>query len=107
MACDRWVYGDETDAGRRLSYISDFDLVCHRRHFGVFQPARIDRTTFWTGVLLGAGVTGWISDKHGRRCVLLASLALFFFAGGFAGFATTFWLYLSCRFFVGVAFSGN
>ena len=67
----------------------------------------MDRTTFWSGVLVGAVLTGWISDKYGRRFVLLASLTLFFFAGSFAGFAPNFWLYLSCRFFVGISFSGN
>ncbi len=55
------------------------------------------------GCLIGAAISGFLSDKYGRKHLLIASAALFFVTSILTGFSTTFNLFVTARIFGGVA----
>ncbi len=63
-------------------------------------------TAYSLAQLAGASVLGRLSDRHGRRPILMASLAGSAVAMTVAGFATQLWVLLAARLFAG-AFGGS
>jgi SP family sugar porter-like MFS transporter len=55
------------------------------------------------GCLFGAALSGFLSDKYGRKYLLIAAAALFFITSVGTGFANTFILFITARIFGGVA----
>jgi len=55
------------------------------------------------GCLFGAILSGALSDKYGRKYLLIASAALFFITSIASGFAHTFIFFIAARIFGGVA----
>lgn len=58
------------------------------------------------GCVLGSAITGWITDKFGRRTPLLWVAALFALTSAASGLATTFELFILARFLGGLAVGG-
>ncbi|XP_058271440.1 solute carrier family 22 member 6 isoform X2 [Hemibagrus wyckioides] len=95
---DGWSYNN-TDMSATI--ITEWDLVCDLKSL-----KQMGQTIYMGGVLLGALVFGGLSDKFGRRILLLISNLLLAVAGTCTAFASSFSLFCLFRFFCGMAMSG-
>uniref|UniRef100_F6RQ19 Solute carrier family 22 member 16 n=1 Tax=Equus caballus TaxID=9796 RepID=F6RQ19_HORSE len=81
--------------------VTEWDLVCNREWF-----ARLIQPIFMLGVLLGAVIFGYLSDRIGRRLVLWStSLGMIFF-GVAAGFTFDYYSFMAARFLLAMAAGG-
>ncbi|XP_069569331.1 solute carrier family 22 member 6 isoform X1 [Brachyistius frenatus] len=95
---DGWSY-NMTE--RSSTIISDWDLVCDLRSL-----KQMGQTTYMGGVLVGALIFGGLSDRYGRRILLLISNLLMAVSGTCAAFSSSFSLFCLFRFGCGMALSG-
>ncbi|XP_044077456.1 solute carrier family 22 member 6 [Siniperca chuatsi] len=95
---DGWSY-NMTE--RSSTIISDWHLVCDMRSL-----KQMGQTVYMGGVLVGALVFGGLSDRYGRRILLLISNLLMAVAGTCAAFSSSFPLFCLFRFGCGMALSG-
>uniref|UniRef100_UPI0037E84930 solute carrier family 22 member 6 n=1 Tax=Semicossyphus pulcher TaxID=241346 RepID=UPI0037E84930 len=95
---DGWSY-NMTE--RTSTIISDWHLVCDMRSL-----KQMGQTVYMGGVLVGAFVFGSLSDRYGRRILLLISNMLMAVSGTCAAFSTSFSLFCLFRFGCGMALSG-
>ncbi|KAJ1106444.1 hypothetical protein NDU88_003845 [Pleurodeles waltl] len=95
---DGWVFDDSVFAS---TIVTEWDLVCDLRPL-----KEMAQSLFMAGVLVGAVVFGGLSDRFGRRCVLLWSLLMIAIMGTGAAFAPDFISYCIFRFLSGVGLSG-
>lgn len=95
---DGWSY-NMTEMSSTI--ISDWHLVCDLRSL-----KQMGQTVYMGGVLVGAFVFGCLSDRYGRRILLLISYLLMAVSGTCAAFSTSFSLYCVFRFGCGMALSG-
>ncbi|KAM3600848.1 uncharacterized protein V6R79_003613 [Siganus canaliculatus] len=95
---DGWSY-NMTE--RSSTIISDWDLVCDLRSL-----KEMGQTVYMGGVLVGALVFGGLSDRYGRRILLLISNLLMAVSGTCAAFSTSFPVFCVFRFGCGMALSG-
>ncbi|KAG8521518.1 Solute carrier family 22 member 14, partial [Galemys pyrenaicus] len=94
---DGWIYPD----AQERSLVNEFDLVCDED-----WNRDIVQTVFWSGVLIGSIVFGFLSDRLGRYpSTLLSLLGLIVFGFGTA-FVKSFHQYLFFRFGVSQAVIG-
>ncbi|CAG00534.1 unnamed protein product, partial [Tetraodon nigroviridis] len=96
---DGWSY-NMTE--RTSTIISDWDLVCN-----LHSLKQMGQTVYMGGVLVGALVLGALSDRYGRRMLLIISYLLMAISGTCAAFSTSFPLYCVFRFGCGMALSGQ
>nr|XP_055029183.1 solute carrier family 22 member 7-like [Misgurnus anguillicaudatus] len=80
---------------------TQFDLVCENRGL-----AQASGTIFFVGVMVGAVFFGIISDKYGRRSMLLLSYILSIVFSAASAFSTTYIMFAVFRFFSGFALTG-
>lgn len=79
------------------SIATEWDLIC-----GKAYQVRVVQSVFMSGVMTGAFVFGYISDRFGRRrTLLLSSIAMSAFSF-FGGFAPSLALHAACRFLAGM-----
>ncbi|XP_047462085.1 solute carrier family 22 member 6 [Mugil cephalus] len=95
---DGWSY-NMTEMSSTI--ISDWHLVCDMRSL-----KQMGQTIYMGGVLVGAVVFGGLSDRYGRRILLLISNLLMAVSGTCAAFSTSFPLFCLFRFGCGMALSG-
>lgn len=95
---DGWSY-NMTEMSSTI--VSDWHLVCDLRSL-----KQMGQTIYMGGVLLGAFVFGSLSDRYGRRILLLVSYLLMAVSGTCAAFSTSFSLFCVFRFGCGMALSG-
>ncbi|KAM6983379.1 solute carrier family 22 member 6 [Tautogolabrus adspersus] len=81
--------------------ISDWNLVCDTRSL-----KEMGQTVYMGGVLLGAFIFGGLSDRYGRRNLLLFSNLLMAVSGTCVAFSTSFSLFCLFRFLCGMSLSG-
>ncbi|KAA0711075.1 Solute carrier family 22 member 7 [Triplophysa tibetana] len=93
-----WEY-DNSTFGRTLA--TQFDLVCDKK--GLNQASG---TIFFLGVMIGAAFFGVISDKYGRRNMLLLSYILAIVFSAASAFSSTFIMFATLRFLTGFALTG-
>ncbi|XP_007910016.1 solute carrier family 22 member 6-A isoform X3 [Callorhinchus milii] len=93
-----WLYshGDVTS-----TIISEWDLVCDQRSL-----KQMSQSIYMSGVLVGAIVMGQMSDRFGRRPILLWSHLQLAITGTCGSFSSSFPLFCFWRFMCGVAVSG-
>lgn len=60
-----------------------------------------DNFDFFTGMIFGCGVWGYVADSRGRKPALIIALLVDFVAAFASSFARDFKLFLACRFFNG------
>ncbi|CAK6953836.1 solute carrier family 22 member 6 [Scomber scombrus] len=95
---DGWSY-NMTEMSSTI--ISDWHLVCDTRSL-----KQMGQTIYMGGVLVGAVVFGGLSDRYGRRILLLISNLLMAVAGTCAAFSASFPIFCVFRFGCGMALSG-
>lgn len=95
---DGWTY-NKTDMSSTI--ITEWDLVCDLRSL-----KQMGQTIYMGGVLVGALVFGGLSDKFGRRILLLISHLMMAVSGTCTAFASSYPLFCLFRFFTGMALSG-
>ena len=91
VSCTAWEY-DQTKFSKTLA--SEFDLVCDRENL-----LSIGQTVYFLGVLCGSAIFGVLSDRLGRKPMLVLSMLLMAGSGIGSGLATNFEMFLVCRFF--------
>ncbi|XP_045699877.1 solute carrier family 22 member 16 [Phyllostomus hastatus] len=81
--------------------VTQWDLVCNREWF-----ARLIQPTFMFGVLLGALIFGYLSDRVGRRMVLLSTSIGMYVFGIAAAFMLDYYSFMLARFLLAIVSSG-
>ncbi|KFV04166.1 Solute carrier family 22 member 13, partial [Tauraco erythrolophus] len=92
-----WVY----PSAEAPSLLTEFDLVCDRKDLN-----DISQSIYMAGLLLGAMIFGPLSDRIGRRPVLLISILLQCVFGLAIAFVPHFYVYMAFRCVVGASVSG-
>ncbi|XP_030638310.1 solute carrier family 22 member 6 [Chanos chanos] len=95
---DGWHYNTTEMAS---TIITEWDLVCDLRSL-----KQMSQTVYMGGVLVGAIVFGGLSDRFGRRFLLLISNLMMAVGGTCTAFSNTFSLFCLFRFVCGMALSG-
>ncbi|XP_029467965.1 solute carrier family 22 member 6-B-like isoform X2 [Rhinatrema bivittatum] len=95
---DGWTY-DRSEFSSTI--ITEWDLVCDQRRMG-----QMAQSIYMLGVLVGAVVFGGLSDKFGRRSILIWSYLQMAVTGTCAAFSPNFISYCVFRFLTGMSISG-
>nr|XP_033787616.1 solute carrier family 22 member 13-like [Geotrypetes seraphini] len=95
---DGWIY-DTSE--QKSTLIMEFDLVCERK-----EQQAISQSVFMVGLLIGGLVLGPLSDRVGRRPIILLSLLLQFAFGVGAAFVQDFYIYTTLRCIMGIGIAG-
>ncbi|XP_025951613.2 solute carrier family 22 member 13-like isoform X2 [Dromaius novaehollandiae] len=92
-----WVY----PSTQTPSLLTEFDLVCDRKDLN-----DISQAIYMLGLLLGAIIFGPLSDRIGRRPVILISILIQGLFGLGTAFVPHFYVYMAFRCVVGASVSG-
>ncbi|XP_078516575.1 solute carrier family 22 member 6-A-like [Lissotriton helveticus] len=95
---DGWIY-DRSEFASTI--ITEWNLVCDSR-----RMQQMAQSIYMAGVLLGAVVFGGLSDRYGRRALLIWSYLQMAVAGSAAAFSPNYISYCIFRFLTGLALSG-
>ncbi|XP_049901484.1 solute carrier family 22 member 7-like [Epinephelus moara] len=93
-----WVYDNTTF---KSTLATEWDLVCDKRRVN-----RATATIFFMGVMVGAAVFGYFSDRFGRKIMLLVSYVTAAIFGFASAFSYNFAMFAAMRFFTGLGMSG-
>ncbi|XP_074518171.1 solute carrier family 22 member 7-like [Halichoeres trimaculatus] len=93
-----WVYDHSTFIS---TLATDWDLVCDNR-----RANRTTATIFFIGVMIGAAVFGYLSDRFGRKRILLVSYILTTIFAYASALSYNFAMFAVLRFCTGVGISG-
>ncbi|PIK53685.1 putative solute carrier family 22 member 3 [Apostichopus japonicus] len=89
-----WTYS-ETPYGTTI--VTEWDLVCDRGHLSAFS-----QSVMMFGVIVGAFIFGYISDRVGRKRVLTVALLCQGCLGVLEAFSPTYIFFVIVRFFMGI-----
>uniref|UniRef100_A0A8C0IFG4 Major facilitator superfamily (MFS) profile domain-containing protein n=1 Tax=Bubo bubo TaxID=30461 RepID=A0A8C0IFG4_BUBBB len=92
-----WVY----PSAQQPSLLTEFDLVCERKYLN-----DISQSIYMLGLFLGSMIFGPLSDRIGRRPVILISIFLQGLFGVGIAFVPHFYVYVAFRCVVGASVSG-
>ncbi|KAM3624669.1 uncharacterized protein V6R79_026363 [Siganus canaliculatus] len=93
-----WVYDNSTF---KSTLATEWDLVCDQRRVN-----KATATIFFMGVMVGAAVFGYLSDRFGRKRALLVSYMSTTSFGIACAFSHNFAMFAAMRFCTGVGLSG-
>ncbi|XP_077314853.1 solute carrier family 22 member 20-like [Lithobates pipiens] len=94
---DGWVYDRSVI---RSSIITEWDLICD-----LSSMKQMAQSVYMVGVLLGGAIFGGLSDKFGRRTILIWSYMQMSVAGTLVAFLPNFPCYVFFRLISGMTFS--
>uniref|UniRef100_A0A663M616 Major facilitator superfamily (MFS) profile domain-containing protein n=1 Tax=Athene cunicularia TaxID=194338 RepID=A0A663M616_ATHCN len=89
-----WVY----PSAQQPSLLTEFDLVCDRKYLN-----DISQSIYMVGLLLGAMIFGPLSDRIGRRPVILIAIFIQGLFGVGIAFVPHFYVYMTFRCVVGAS----
>ncbi|KAM8879140.1 solute carrier family 22 member 7-like [Spinachia spinachia] len=95
---DGWVYDNTTF---KSTLTSQWDLVC-----GSTGKNKATASIFFIGVMFGAITFGSLSDRFGRRIVLLVSYVSGMLTAVASSFSTSYVMFVVLRFFTGFCITG-
>ncbi|EDV92562.1 organic cation transporter protein isoform X2 [Drosophila grimshawi] len=95
IACNRWEYETNDNVGN--TWTSQWDLVCDKEHL-----KNVAEMFFLLGVATGGIISGYLSDKFGRKTMLFISAILQTIFGLWLYFCSSFELYLTLRALLGL-----
>ncbi|KAM4721496.1 solute carrier family 22 member 6-A-like [Rhinophrynus dorsalis] len=95
---DGWVYDKSVFSS---TIVTEWDLVCDLR-----KMRQIAQSIYMAGVLVGAVLLGGLSDRFGRRVLLIGSYLVMAVSGTCVAFLPSFITYCIFRCICGMAFSG-
>ncbi|KAH8383365.1 hypothetical protein KR009_008217, partial [Drosophila setifemur] len=95
VACDKWEYETQDNVGN--TWTSEWDLVCDKEHL-----KQVAEMFFLLGVATGGIISGYLSDKFGRKTMLFISAVLQTIFGLLLYFCRSFELYLTLRALLGL-----
>ncbi|XP_039625239.1 solute carrier family 22 member 6-A-like [Polypterus senegalus] len=81
--------------------VTEWDLVCDVRHL-----KQMSQTVYMGGILAGAIILGGLSDKFGRRRILIFSYLKLAVSGTCTAFSPSYSVFCVLRFVTGMAISG-
>ncbi|XP_077426428.1 solute carrier family 22 member 7-like [Vanacampus margaritifer] len=93
-----WVYDNYT---MKSTLSTEWDLVCERKRVN-----KSTATIFFLGVMFGAAVLGSLSDRFGRKPMLLVSYLITSIFGFGSALSSNFAMFAVMRFFTGFGASG-
>uniref|UniRef100_A0A8D0E4K6 Major facilitator superfamily (MFS) profile domain-containing protein n=1 Tax=Salvator merianae TaxID=96440 RepID=A0A8D0E4K6_SALMN len=93
-----WTYDKSTFTS---TIVSEWDLVCDFRSL-----RQMAQSIYMAGVLVGSILFGGLSDRYGRKAIIVCSYLLMGVAGICTAFAPNFTAYCIFRFWCGMAMSG-
>ncbi|TRY71167.1 hypothetical protein TCAL_02376 [Tigriopus californicus] len=80
---------------------TEWNIICDDAYQLSFS-----QSVYFGGMMIGVFVAGILSDKFGRKRVLITSVLGFSVAGVLSSFSTSYGIFLLCRFFVAAGSSG-
>ncbi|KAH8311117.1 hypothetical protein KR044_004483, partial [Drosophila immigrans] len=95
IACNSWEYERNDNVGN--TWTSEWDLVCDKEYL-----KNVAEMFFLLGVASGGIISGFLSDKFGRKTMLFISTALQTIFGLWLYFCSSFELYLTLRALLGL-----
>ncbi|XP_077427248.1 solute carrier family 22 member 7-like [Vanacampus margaritifer] len=95
---DGWVYDNTTF---KSTLATEWDLVCDKR-----SRSQTTATIFFVGVMFGAITFGILSDRFGRRIMLMTSYLSGMLFALASAFATSFLMFAVLRFLTGFCLTG-
>uniref|UniRef100_A0A3Q3ITS5 Major facilitator superfamily (MFS) profile domain-containing protein n=1 Tax=Monopterus albus TaxID=43700 RepID=A0A3Q3ITS5_MONAL len=93
-----WVYDNSTF---KSTVATEWDLVCSRKGMN-----KATATVFFIGVMVGAPLFGFLSDKFGRRPLLLVSYLSSTIFAVLSAFSPSYVMFVIMRFFTGISLAG-
>uniref|UniRef100_A0A3P8XC61 Solute carrier family 22 member 6 n=1 Tax=Esox lucius TaxID=8010 RepID=A0A3P8XC61_ESOLU len=93
-----WVYDNSTF---KSTIATEWDLVCNRTAMN-----KVTATIFFVGVMMGAIAFGTLSDKFGRKPMLLVSYILSIVFGFSCAFSNSYTMFIVMRFLTGFGLTG-
>ncbi|XP_068178108.1 solute carrier family 22 member 7-like [Antennarius striatus] len=93
-----WVYDNTT---LRSTVTSQWDLVCERS-----GKNKATATIFFIGAMIGAITFGSLSDRFGRRSMILVSYTSAMLFGFASALSTSYVMFMVLRFFTGFSITG-
>ncbi|XP_036403105.1 solute carrier family 22 member 7 [Megalops cyprinoides] len=93
-----WAYDTSTFTS---TLATEWDLVCDKK-----SMSKATATIFFTGVMIGAMVFGSLSDRFGRKSMLMVSYVSGMIFGVASAFSTSFVMFAVMRFFTGFGITG-
>uniref|UniRef100_A0A665T902 Solute carrier family 22 member 7-like n=1 Tax=Echeneis naucrates TaxID=173247 RepID=A0A665T902_ECHNA len=93
-----WVYDNSIF---KSTLVTEWDLVCNRKGMN-----KATATIFFIGVMFGAPVFGFLSDRFGRRPLLLASYLSSMTFAVLSASSTSYVMFVIMRFFTGMSLAG-
>uniref|UniRef100_A0A4W6BVU5 Solute carrier family 22 member 6 n=1 Tax=Lates calcarifer TaxID=8187 RepID=A0A4W6BVU5_LATCA len=95
-----WVYDNSTFKSTLATEVG-WDLVCSRKGMN-----KATATIFFIGVMVGAPLFGFLSDRFGRRPLLLVSYLSSMMFAVLSAFSTSYIMFVIMRFFTGMSLAG-
>ncbi|XP_077314839.1 solute carrier family 22 member 20-like [Lithobates pipiens] len=95
---DGWIYDKSIFIS---TIVTEWDLVCDLR-----KMRQVAQSIYMAGVLVGAFVLGYLSDRFGRKAILTGSYFIMAVSGTCVAFLPNFVAYCTFRCLCGMAFSG-
>ncbi|XP_068157095.1 organic cation transporter protein isoform X1 [Drosophila tropicalis] len=95
VACQSWEYETHDNVGN--TWTSEWDLVCDKEHL-----KNVAEMFFLLGVATGGIISGYLSDKFGRKTMLFISAVLQTIFGLWLYICSSFNLYLTLRALLGL-----
>ena len=97
--CTAWEY-DLSKFSQTLA--SEFDLVCGRK-----KLLSIGQTVYFFGLLCSGPLFGMLSDRFGRKPMLIAAMLMMAMSGLGSGLFPSFEMFLVFRFFTAMGAAGE
>ncbi|XP_030643336.1 solute carrier family 22 member 7b.1 [Chanos chanos] len=95
---DGWVYDNSTF---KNTLAMQWDLVCHQKGMN-----KASATIFFIGVMIGATTFGSLSDRYGRKRMLMVSYLMAICFGVASALSHSFTMFAVMRFFTGFGITG-